>query len=125
LADDVAFRRARQFVGRFRFASSDPDTQCLDHLVTQFSWIGHLVAFRREGKDQPTSWWKIPRSKLSGSVSAFRRLDRDPVGIRDCVDTKIERFAAPFERSLPCDPSGWGSFMQWGMIPRFHRAVCD
>src|SRR5262245_56620736 len=22
-------------------------------------------------------------------------------------------------------PSGWGSFMQWGMIPRFHRAVCD
>src|SRR5215468_2428149 len=39
LADDVAFRRARQFVSRFRFASSDPDTQCLDHLVTQFSWI--------------------------------------------------------------------------------------
>ena len=22
-------------------------------------------------------------------------------------------------------PSGWGSFMQWGKIPRFDRAVCD
>src|SRR5262249_29952385 len=43
LADDVAFRRARQFVGSFRFASSDPDTQCFDHLVTQLSWIGHLA----------------------------------------------------------------------------------
>src|SRR5262249_7417150 len=39
LADGVAFRRARQFVGRFRFASSDPDTQCFDHLVTQLSLL--------------------------------------------------------------------------------------
>jgi hypothetical protein len=27
--------------------------------------------------------------------------------------------------SLPCDPPAWGSFMQWAMITRFHRAVWD
>src|SRR5262249_52822479 len=46
----------------------------------------------------------LRRTSVPGPVHGWQPradredVDRDPVGIRHCVDRKVERFAAPFER---------------------------
>src|SRR6516164_6111677 len=71
-------------------------------------------------------------------VSAVRRSEPGPRGDRyDPPPAPVTRAATRPRRreawlrifvvgcSLPCDPPVGGHSCKWGMIPRFHRAVCD
>src|SRR5262249_6566874 len=82
LADVVALRRAMQYVGGFRRGSSDPDTQCFDHLVTQLSWVGHLaVRLRHRNAFQILFCYLLGRSSL--------KYDFFPIHLPDLLDRPI------------------------------------
>src|SRR5262249_13599429 len=81
----------------------------------------------------PSSVRRITSHQFASIVLAASTQERD-AGFRPRA-CRAPRAATPPHRrqawlgifvvgcSLPCDPPGWGSFMQSGIIPRFHRAV--
>src|SRR5262249_45492965 len=87
LADDVAFRRARQFVCRFRFATSYPAPHFFAHLVTRLSWIGNFaVRLRIRNAFQILFCYLLFRSPLKS--------DFFPIPLPDLLDRRTMRLAA-------------------------------